>query len=97
MKEGARVMGEARGLDGGAGIDDADVASDLAEEEVAEVLGVNVRAQLVEVEAALDRLETGSYGLCERCDQAIDPARLKALPWARLCLACQRHLEQLGS
>jgi DnaK suppressor protein len=44
--------------------------------------------QLVEVRAALNRLATGSYGLCERCGDRIAAARLEALPATRTCRAC---------
>lgn len=43
---------------------------------------------LEEVEHALVRLGNGVYGLCEGCGESIPERRLKALPWARLCLAC---------
>jgi len=55
---------------------------------------MNVRGQLYEVEAALHRFDTGVFGRCERCGEAIYPARLKALPWARYCLGCQHRVEQ---
>jgi DnaK suppressor protein len=47
-----------------------------------------VRHHLTEVDAALERVEAGSYGLCERCGQAIGDARLDALPAARTCIRC---------
>lgn len=40
------------------------------------------------IQAALLRLRTGCYGACEECDQDISPARLAAVPWARLCRMC---------
>jgi RNA polymerase-binding transcription factor DksA len=43
---------------------------------------------LTEVDAALQRVEDGTYGVCERCGTAIDPARLEARPVARTCVAC---------
>lgn len=46
-----------------------------------------------DVEAALDRLDHGSYGLCEVCEHPIAQSRLKALPYARLCTKCQRESE----
>lgn len=46
---------------------------------------------LREVEAALRRLEEGRYGICQRCGEAIAPARLDALPWATHCLRCQER------
>ncbi|MEK7525465.1 MAG: TraR/DksA C4-type zinc finger protein [Patescibacteria group bacterium] len=43
---------------------------------------------------ALRRLEQGKYGLCERCDTLIREARLKAIPWANMCLWCQETTEK---
>jgi DnaK suppressor protein len=48
-----------------------------------------IREQLAEVEHALQKFEDGTYGLCDNCGQAIDPARLEALPQASLCLNCK--------
>ena len=42
---------------------------------------------------ALDRIQQGTYGVCENCGQAIDWARLEALPAARFCIRCQQHHE----
>lgn len=41
------------------------------------------------IEAALERLERGEYGICEECGEAISPRRLEAIPWASLCVSCQ--------
>lgn len=46
--------------------------------------------QLVLVDAALARLDVGTYGACTRCGQPIAPERLEALPWAPRCIDCQR-------
>lgn len=48
------------------------------------------RRALAEIEAALSRLGTGSYGTCERCAVAVSPARLTRIPQARYCAACDR-------
>ena len=48
-----------------------------------------IREQLAEVEHALQKLQKGTYGLCDVCGQPIDPARLEALPQASLCLKCK--------
>jgi DnaK suppressor protein len=42
------------------------------------------------VDAALARLDRGTFGACQRCGNTIDPERLEALPWAALCIECQR-------
>lgn len=46
--------------------------------------------KLDELEAALERVASGEYGRCRRCDNAIDPARLDALPATVLCIDCAR-------
>ena len=45
---------------------------------------------LADVEAALARLDAGTYGTCADCRRPIAPERLGALPWAALCIDCQR-------
>ena len=47
--------------------------------------------QLRLVDEALDRLDTGDYGICLGCDEPIAEKRLRALPWARYCVTCQDH------
>jgi DnaK suppressor protein len=46
---------------------------------------------LAEVEAALGRLEDGTYGRCTTCHREIPAERLEAIPWAAHCIDCQRH------
>jgi RNA polymerase-binding transcription factor DksA len=71
------------------------VASDLAEEEVAEALRTNVLAHLFEIEDAVARLDGGTYGHCERCTD-VDPAR-SGLCLGEFWIDCQRRTEQLAS
>jgi RNA polymerase-binding protein DksA len=47
---------------------------------------------LADVEAALGRLDAGTYGACTNCHRPIADERLEALPWAALCIDCQRTL-----
>ena len=49
---------------------------------------------LAHVHAALERLEHGTYGICQNCGEAIAEARLQARPHATLCSACERQHEQ---
>ena len=44
------------------------------------------------VNEALDRLETGDYGVCLACERPIAIKRLRALPWARYCVSCQEQV-----
>ena len=45
-----------------------------------------LRSQLMEIESALARIENGSFGYCEETEEAIEPERLRALPWTRLSI-----------
>jgi len=49
---------------------------------------------LAKIEKALKKMDDGTYGYCERCGAPIDYARLKAIPYATLCLRCQKKIEQ---
>jgi DnaK suppressor protein len=57
-------------------------------------LGNGDRRLLRDVVSALQRIEDGSYGSCERCGEPIAEKRLEALPFARHCIACQRLVEE---
>ena len=48
-----------------------------------------VAAQLDDTEVSLSRFEAGTYGICDYCRQPIPPARLEAVPNARLCVSCK--------
>lgn len=53
-------------------------------------LAVRARERLREIDAALARIDADTYGGCVRCGRDIDEARLRARPYARLCVDCQR-------
>lgn len=48
---------------------------------------------LKSVQAALDRIDDGIYGVCLRCEESIDEKRLKVIPWASHCVSCQKVLD----
>ena len=50
--------------------------------------------QLELVDAALQRLDAGTFGTCQRCGQPIAEARLEALPWAAHCIGCQSVVDK---
>ena len=52
------------------------------------------RQILLQIEEALERMETGAYGTCVNCGTEIGKQRLEALPWARHCIDCQERQEQ---
>ena len=66
----------------------ADSSQVTAERGEAEALATKLRETLAEVEAALAKLEAGTYGTCENCGKSIQPARLEAFPSARYCIDC---------
>ena len=49
------------------------------------------RLHLEAIDAAIARLDDGTYGSCTSCHRPISPARLEARPWAALCIDCQRE------
>ncbi len=72
----------------------ADVATDAYDREFSLGLASNDRNVLVQIDDALKRIEEGDYGTCEECEKPIAKVRLKALPFARLCLKCQSAQEK---
>jgi RNA polymerase-binding transcription factor DksA len=52
-------------------------------------LSAQAMAAVDEIDRALEKLDLGTYGICERCEQAIPKERLKAIPWAALCVQCK--------
>jgi len=71
----------------------ADLASETFEREKDLAIGESVEHLLHKVISALEKIERGTYGLCDACGRPIKKARLKALPFATLCLDCQGRLE----
>jgi len=59
----------------------------------AESLSVETRL-MRQVEAALDRMREGGYGTCLNCEDPIPEKRMRALPWAVLCVPCQEQKER---
>ena len=64
----------------------ADTASETYERELDEGLEDDAQDQLREVEAALRRIEAGTYGFCSACGKTIPQERLQAVPWTTLCI-----------
>ena len=55
-----------------------------------------IRQELAKVEHALEKIEKGTYGMCDNCGQPIPPERLEALPQANLCLNCKAQQAKNG-
>ncbi len=48
------------------------------------------------VNEALDRMDSGDYGVCQACEEPISPRRLHAIPWAKYCVPCQERTSLMG-
>ncbi len=82
---------ELRSKSGG---DWADIASDAAQDEISSQLAEVEARELAQIEAALERMRNGTYGICEVTGKPIPLARLQALPYATMCIEAQRELEK---
>ncbi|MFE6411188.1 TraR/DksA family transcriptional regulator [Streptomyces sp. NPDC057837] len=78
----------------GAGHDEADTGSKNITREHELALAANAREMLDQTERALDRLDSGTYGLCENCGNPIGKARMQAFPRATLCVECKQKQER---
>jgi DnaK suppressor protein len=74
--------------------DEADLAQTAMERQQEMWRAEDLRNRLETVEEALANIAAGTYGLCSSCGRKIDPARLKALPHATLCLKCKQRIEE---
>jgi DnaK suppressor protein len=63
-------------------------ATEVSESQRGQQLREREEQHLVQIEAALQRIEEGTYGLCETCGKQIAPERLEVLPWAPDCIDC---------
>jgi RNA polymerase-binding protein DksA len=71
-----------------------DAATVTYDREMEYTLEENSEAVLAAIDAALRRIEDGTYGTCQRCGKPIAPERLEALPYAELCIDCKRRVER---
>jgi DnaK suppressor protein len=88
------LAGLMRDAGDGAGNDQADVGSTTFERDHEMSLANNARDMLTQTEHALDRIDNGTYGICESCGQPIGKMRLMAFPRATLCLTCKQREER---
>ena len=72
----------------------AELASDESERDLSYGRMASQTEELKEIADALGRISDGSYGKCEKCDAGIPKERLRAIPYARLCVKCQTKEEQ---
>jgi len=89
-----KAGGEASGSLSNTPIHMADLGTDNFEQEFTLGLLENEEKSLEEITAALQRIDTNLFGVCEECKKPIPKARLQALPFTRYCVVCARKLQQ---
>ena len=72
----------------------ADTATETVEREIGNTLEEHDERLLGAVDAALKRIDDGTYGKCVNCGAPIPEERLEAMPWATLCIDCKRKEER---
>jgi len=72
----------------------AETATATLDREIDFTLEENSGQVLVEIDAALKRIDDGTYGTCSNCGKEIAQERLEAYPWAALCIDCARQAER---
>jgi DnaK suppressor protein len=95
LGQAVRSLGESQSEEGTAG-DQADLASDVELQASDLALEYAERERLSAVEAALERIDLGSYGICSGCGRPIAVERLYAQPWTEHCLDCARRVVLTG-
>jgi DnaK suppressor protein len=79
------------------GIQDmADAASNTYNADILMSISDNDLTILKDIDNSLDKLNKGSYGICEECEEKISEKRLEANPVARYCITCKRQMEEKG-
>jgi DnaK suppressor protein len=79
------------------GRDEGDRANASQAKEMTWLRTSQERGLLEMINAALSRINDGTFGECEHCGQEIGLKRLTAIPWTRYCITCQELLEQYGT
>ena len=78
----------------GRSADSQEQAQELENAEVVDALGNEARLELSQIARALEKIKNGGFGICVNCDEEILIARLKAHPFAALCIRCATAIEQ---
>jgi DnaK suppressor protein len=101
LKERERIIGDVKQMDesskemGTDGIQDiGDEAATIYNKQILLTLNENERVRLRELDEALDRIESGTYGVCEECGEPVGLKRLEVRPVAKYCVPCLTKLEK---
>ncbi|HXG59741.1 MAG TPA: TraR/DksA C4-type zinc finger protein [Planctomycetota bacterium] len=93
LEDGARHRGGDSGELSSLPVHLADLASDAFEQDFSFERAEGVSQEIQEIEEALERIRDRTFGICESCQAEIPLERLRAIPYARLCVACKREEE----
>ena len=93
LDEIQKDLKEGRELSKDEDMDAYDLASEERAREITLILTDRDRGKLQAIDDALDRIDEGSYGICESCESEIAEGRLVAMPFTRLCVQCQADRE----
>lgn len=95
LQEEIRELGVDQEIErGGLGNHMADDGSNVSEQERILTMSNDLQDMWHQANDALERLDRGTYGDCERCGRPINPERLEAFPWVRYCIECQTIVER---
>ena len=101
LKEREDIIGEVKQISesskemGQDGIQDiGDEAANIYNKQILLSLNENERMRLQEVDESLDRIENGTYGICEECGEPIGLKRLEVRPVAKYCVPCKTKMEK---
>ena len=73
--------------------DPIDMTQEAAERDIAVQILDRESTLVRRLRSAMGRIDDGSYGICLECEEEIAPKRLKAIPWAELCIGCQERAD----
>lgn len=96
MKDVQEAAAVARDMGQGDVPDIGDMSSNTYSRDVLLNLSENQRQKIRDIDAALDRLAQGEYGVCARCDEEISPRRMEVRPFSRYCIECKTDVEKFG-
>jgi len=74
--------------------DEADIADSVLGKEMVQELNDTQRKILELISLSLEKINKGTYGVCEHCGKMITKKRLKILPWVKYCIKCQNNIEK---
>lgn len=95
MSDEIRSIGEEQGDESGSlGNHMAEDGSNVMEADRLSTISEDLRSLMNDIDAALHRMDVGTYGICERCGKPINQERLEAFPYVARCIECQTRIER---